>query len=94
VLEADVPESARHLAVHEGHAVAVSDRDQRLLDAAGPAILKTGWTGDRAHVRSRMESAAAAGVTEVVYTPTGNDVGRELEAFASVLGSKAPAPIM
>jgi 5,10-methylenetetrahydromethanopterin reductase len=85
-LERDVPAAERYLAVHEGHAAAVSDRDQGLLDAAGPALTRHAWTGDRAHVRSRLEAAAASGVTEVIYAPVGPDIGRELEAFASAAG--------
>jgi 5,10-methylenetetrahydromethanopterin reductase len=54
-----------------------------VLDAAGPALLGTGWTGDRATVRSRLEHAEARGITEVIYTPAGPDVPRELAAFAS-----------
>jgi 5,10-methylenetetrahydromethanopterin reductase len=82
-VERDRPEGERHLAVHEGHVVTVTERDTPLLDAAGAALLGTGWTGDRVSVRSRLEHAATAGATEVIYTPAGPDVGRELEAFAS-----------
>jgi 5,10-methylenetetrahydromethanopterin reductase len=82
-VERDRPEGERHLAIHEGHVVTVTERDTPLLDEAGAALLGTGWTGDRASVRSRLEGAEAAGVTEVIYTPAGPDVARELEAFAS-----------
>jgi 5,10-methylenetetrahydromethanopterin reductase len=82
-VEAARPEGQRHLAVHEGHVVTVTERDRGVLDAAGPALLGTGWTGDRAGVRSRLQQAEAAGATEVIYTPAGSDVPRELAAFAS-----------
>ena len=82
-VERDRPEGERHLAIHEGHVVTVTDRDTPLLDEAGAALLGTGWTGDRASVRSRLENAEAVGVTEVIYTPAGPDIARELEAFAS-----------
>jgi 5,10-methylenetetrahydromethanopterin reductase len=82
-VEAERPEGQRHLAVHEGHVVTVTGRDRAVLDAAGPALLGTGWTGDRANVRSRLEHAEARGITEVIYTPAGPDVPRELAAFAS-----------
>jgi 5,10-methylenetetrahydromethanopterin reductase len=72
----------QHLAVHEGHVVTVTDRDRPLLDAAGAALLDAGWTGDRAAVGAHLEQAAAAGVTDVIYTPAGPDVPRELRAFA------------
>lgn len=82
-IESERPDGQRHLAIHEGHVVTVTERDTPLLDAAGAALLGTGWTGDRASVRSRLEHADAAGATEVIYTPAGPDIARELEAFAS-----------
>jgi 5,10-methylenetetrahydromethanopterin reductase len=80
-IEAERPEGQRHLAVHEGHVVVVTDRDAPALDAAGPALLQSGWTGDAASVRARVEAAAEVGVTELLYTPAGPDLDRELEAF-------------
>lgn len=84
-LEATYPEADRHWAVHEGHMIAVSERDRDYVAAAGPAILQAGWTGDAAAVRARAEAAAAAGVTELAYGPVGGDVERELEAFAAAV---------
>jgi 5,10-methylenetetrahydromethanopterin reductase len=88
-IEVERPEQERHLAVHEGHVVMVTARDRPLLDAAGDGLLATGWTGDRDSVRARAERAGAAGVTELIYTPAGPDVGRELEAFAAAYGGEA-----
>jgi 5,10-methylenetetrahydromethanopterin reductase len=62
--------------------VTVTDRDRPLLDAAGEGLLASGWTGDAASVRERLVDAATAGITEILYTPAGPDVERELEAFA------------
>jgi 5,10-methylenetetrahydromethanopterin reductase len=84
-LEASHPEADRHWAVHEGHMIAVSERDRAYVAAAGPAILQSGWTGDAASVRARAEVAAAAGVTELAYGPVGGDVERELAAFAAAV---------
>jgi 5,10-methylenetetrahydromethanopterin reductase len=83
-VEASRPEGEWHLAVHEGHLVAVTDRDRSLLDAGGAAILGAGLTGDRESVRARLVALAAAGVTEIMYAPAGSDIVRELEAFAGV----------
>jgi 5,10-methylenetetrahydromethanopterin reductase len=77
------PEREQHLAVHEGHVVTVTDRDRALLDAAGPALLDSGWTGSAASIAARLADAAAAGVTDLVYTPAGPDIPRELTAFAA-----------
>ena len=84
-LEAAYPEADRHWAVHEGHMIAVSERDRAYVAAAGTAILQTGWTGAAAAVRARAEAAAAAGVTELAYGPVGGDVERELAAFAAAV---------
>jgi 5,10-methylenetetrahydromethanopterin reductase len=83
-IDAERPEHERHLSVHDGHVVTVTARDQGLVDAAGPAILKTGWTGTPDAIAARLERAAEAGVTEVAYTPAGPDIARELAAFAAV----------
>src|SRR5207245_1198550 len=60
-----------------------ASRATPLLDEAGAALLGSGWTGYRASVRARLDQAEAAGATEVIYTPAGPDIARELEAFAS-----------
>jgi 5,10-methylenetetrahydromethanopterin reductase len=78
------PPGERHLAVHEGHLVAVNERDQPLVDAAGPRLLSgAGWTGPADEIPGRLEAAAAGGVLEVMYNPAGPDIARELEAFAA-----------
>jgi 5,10-methylenetetrahydromethanopterin reductase len=82
-IEAERPEGERHLAVHEGHVVTVTERDQPLLDAAGEGLLASGWTGPAESVRTRFAHLGSSGITEVLYTPAGPDVERELEAFAA-----------
>ena len=86
-IEAEQPDGRRHLAVHEGHLVAVTDHDRPAVEAAGAAILSTGWTGDAASVAARMDAVGAEGITEVVYGPAGPDIARELKAFASAAQS-------
>ena len=81
-LAAERPERERHLVVHQGHLASLTERDQALVDAAGPGLLAPGWSGDAAAIGGRVEEAAAAGVTEVVYVPAGPDPDRELTAFA------------
>jgi len=82
-LEVEHPESERHLAVHEGHLVTVTERDRPLLDVAGERILETGWTGDAASVATRFDEVGAQGISEVVYCAAGPDIRRELAAFAA-----------
>jgi 5,10-methylenetetrahydromethanopterin reductase len=86
-IAADRPEGQRHLAVHEGHFVTVTDRDRPLLDAAGEGLLATGWTGTPAQVAERADQAAEAGVTELAFVPAGADITRELRAFATAVRS-------
>jgi 5,10-methylenetetrahydromethanopterin reductase len=73
------PEPERHLPVHEGHFVTVTERERDLLD--GDLMKSFTWTGTRAEIRSRLDALAAAGATEILYAPMGPDVPRELEAF-------------
>lgn len=82
-VEATRPEGERHLTVHEGHVTEVLGRDQTVLDLADEATLAgVGWTGDRGSVRERLANANDSGVREVLYTPAGPDVEREMRAFA------------
>jgi 5,10-methylenetetrahydromethanopterin reductase len=82
-LDADRVKEERHLAVHEGHLVVVTDRNRPLIEAAGEHILGTGWTGDAAAVSARFDDVGAQGITEVVYGPAGPAIPRELTAFAA-----------
>ena len=82
-LAADRPEGQRHLAVHEGHFTNVTDRDRPLLDVGGAALLDAGWTSTPERLRERLAEAAAAGITDVLYTPAGADIPGEIEAFAA-----------
>ena len=79
-----VPEELRHLAVHEDHLVAVTERDRPLLD--GELLRAFTWTGTRAEMRARLDALEAAGGTEILYAPMGPDIARELDAFAEVGG--------
>jgi 5,10-methylenetetrahydromethanopterin reductase len=78
---ADVPADERHLEMHQGHLVAVNERDAKfitgdVMTATGVALPAAGW-------RERLAGMEESGATEVVYQPAGPDVPRELEAFAN-----------
>ena len=82
---ADVPENARHLALHDRHLIAINDRDRAFV--SGPLLAANGFALTRAGWRERAELLASMGATEIAYQPAGPDVARELESFASaVLG--------
>ncbi len=82
-LAIDRDEHATHLAVHEGHATHLTNRDRILVDAAGTDLEWTrGWVGDAAYVRDKLAEVAESGTTEVIYNPAGPDPIREVRAFA------------
>lgn len=81
-LVAERPEGQRHLVAHQGHLSSLTERDRDLVIAGGTAVLEPGWTGDAASLKKRFDEAD---VTEVIYTPAGPDVQRELTAFAAAV---------
>jgi 5,10-methylenetetrahydromethanopterin reductase len=79
------PEARRHLAVHEGHAVASNAADRTVADESR-ALWSRGVTGDADEVRRRADKLAGQGIDELVYQPAGPDPARELTAMAAALG--------
>jgi len=75
------PERTRHLYVHEGHLVELTDRDRRHL---APELAGLTFTGTPAQLRERAAQLAAQGVGEIVYWPIGPDLPGELERMAAV----------
>jgi 5,10-methylenetetrahydromethanopterin reductase len=75
------PERTRHLHIHEGHCVAVPEREKALLD---PGVGAMTFSGTAAELQGRMAALVAAGVRELVYSPAGADIPRELRAMAGV----------
>ena len=82
-IDAERPPNERNLSVHEGHLVAVTERDAPLIVCRqGRSPLQSvHWDGNRGGFH--LDTVGAAGVTEVVYNPTGPHVARDLEAFAA-----------
>ena len=76
----------RHLAIHEGHLVALGPHDQALLARAAPLLASWTMTGTSAEIGARLRALTPAGVTEVAYQPMGPDIPRELAAFAEAAG--------
>jgi len=77
-----IPETERHLALHAGHLVHVSERDQGLLN--GDMLRALTFTGTAAELRQRLHELETGGTTEIMYAPMGPDVRRELRAFAAM----------
>jgi 5,10-methylenetetrahydromethanopterin reductase len=81
-----VDERERHLAVHEDHLVATTDRDRAALDAGGAGLLPAvTFTGTPDQLRALLAGLAAAGVTELAYPPAGPDIPGELERMHAAL---------
>lgn len=76
------PEAERHLHTHREHFVGMTDRD--LASVTPDLIGSTTWTGAASDLRTRLDDAAASGVTEFMYAPMGSDLRRELAAFRSL----------
>jgi 5,10-methylenetetrahydromethanopterin reductase len=77
-----VPVERRHLALHDGHGVAPNERELPFLV---PELGGGTFTGSINDLRVRRDELEAAGVTELVYSPMGSDLPRELTAMAEVL---------
>ncbi|MFO0689815.1 MAG: hypothetical protein U0900_14045 [Myxococcota bacterium] len=77
------PIDRRHLPVHGRHLVVLSDVDRRHLH---PELVGWTLTGPRDSIRERLRELDQAGVHELVYSPMGSDVARELRAMAQAAG--------
>ncbi len=81
------PEDERHLAVHSGHCTHPSDADRIGLAAFGDDIPWHGWVGEADTVLASAKESEAAGTTEVLYTPAGDDLIGQAETFYAALSS-------
>ena len=87
-LEALAPEDERHLLTFEGHVTHLSERDLPLfehVDVEGrnsTALMMK--VRDPAGMKQELSGLAAMGYQEVMYTPSGPDLARELRAFAGI----------
>lgn len=80
------PEAQRHLYVHEGHLVEMTERDRRHVSPAAAA--GTTFSGTPGELRARVSAMEASGtVAELVYWPMG-DIPGELERMAEALQLK------
>jgi 5,10-methylenetetrahydromethanopterin reductase len=80
-------EAERHLSVHQSHCTHLSDADRAGLAAFGEHIPWNGWVGEADDLRRRAEETAAAGTTELLYTPAGDDLIGEAERFYEAVRS-------
>ena len=80
----EVSESVRHLSVHRGHNLDVSNRHDVLVDVS--AAKQVTFTGTREELRERLAQLEASGATGIIFGTSGYDVERELRAYAQVAG--------
>ena len=80
------PEAERHLAVHSGHCTHLNDAD-RLALRAFDAVPWIGWVGEALDVAERARASATAGTTELLYTPAGDDLLGQAEAWYEAVRS-------
>ncbi len=76
------PEASRHLYVHEGHLVEMTERDRRNVAPELGGVL---FTGTAEQLREKAREMEGQGVAELVYWPMGPDVDGELERMAQAL---------
>ena len=79
-----VDENVRHLSVHRGHNLDVSNGHDALVDVSNAKQMT--FTGTREELRERLAQLEARGATGVIFGTTGYDVERELRAYAEVAG--------
>jgi 5,10-methylenetetrahydromethanopterin reductase len=72
--------ATKHLAMHDRHLVAVTERDRPFL--SGDVLAGSGMAMSPQELRDKLLKIGASGVTEIAYQPAGPDIPRELEAFA------------
>ncbi len=76
----------RHLAIHEGHLLRVSDRDRAAISEGMDLLPLVSFSGTAAQFRDRVAQMGEAGVTEIAYQPGGRDIPGELERFMAAVG--------
>jgi 5,10-methylenetetrahydromethanopterin reductase len=85
------PEHERHLAIHDQHLVGLNQADLAAWAAGGwESIPATTVTGSPAHITAQLTRYAEAGITEIIYQPSGPDLVGELERFITIAQHTSP----
>ena len=79
-----VGEKIRHLSIHRGHNLDISNGHDALVDVS--AAKQMTFTGTREELRERLVQIEARGATGIIFGTSGYDVERELRAYAEVAG--------
>jgi 5,10-methylenetetrahydromethanopterin reductase len=86
---ADVPREELHLALHEGHMMYVNERDRPFV--TGDLMVQLGLALDADGWRRKLADFEAQGASEIVFTPGGDNIPGELEAFFEVAQARVGA---
>lgn len=79
-----VPEAQRHLAVHDRHLIALTERDAKVV--SGPMLRQFGLARTKQEWSEHLGKLAELGITEIAYQPAGPDIPGELQRFADAAG--------
>lgn len=87
-LEQLAADGQRHLLAYDGHVTHLTERDKPLVgyDKGFPTII-----GQPEEIRARVTQLEECGVQELIYTPSGPDIARELRAFSVAANAIRPA---
>lgn len=88
-LERLAAQGQRHLLTYEGHVTHLTERDEPLVgyDNGFPTII-----GEPEEIRARLSQLEKSGVQELIYTPSGPDIARELRVFSAAAKAHPPTP--
>lgn len=79
-----VPADRRHIAVHDRHLIALTERDAMVVN--GDLLRQFGFARTASEWAGRLRELETAGATEIAYQPAGPDIPGELERFAKAAG--------
>ena len=79
-----VDKTIRHLSVHRGHNLDISNGHDALVDVS--AAKRMTFSGTREELRERLTQLEARGATGIIFGSSGYDIERELRAYAEVAG--------
>lgn len=79
-----LPPAERHLAVHDRHLIALTERDAKVV--TGPMLRQFGAARTASEWRDHLAALEAGGATEIAYQPAGPDIPGELRRFAAAAG--------
>ena len=87
---AAVPTGSRHLEIHRGHLIEVTEAERPLIT---PKLIKNATgSGTRSEIHSALRKIESSGAEGVLYGPMGHDINRELERFAECAGLLSSHP--